>query len=152
MSAGRNLSIAPRYRRGCGAAVSQVAVTTGPHGCARPKSVTVMPPWRRQMFTFSADPELGSSQVQAEPDATGLADATGGVAAEATRDRKRHGTTMLFAALEVAKGIVADRCCKPSRLRRSPRRHKTVARAHPRKMASCATSEGIHAHAKTPPT
>lgn len=112
-----------------------------------------MPPLRRQTFTFSADPELGSSQVQAEPGATDLADATGGgVAAEATRDRKRNGTTMLFAALEVAKGVVADRCYKPSRLRRSPRRHKTVARAHPRKMASCATSEGIHAHAKTSPT
>ena len=91
-------------------------------------------PWRIQTFKFSTDPELEAkirdvvglylappdkavvvcvdekSQVQALDRTAPVLPVLPGVPAKQTHDYVRHGTTTLFAALEVATGKVVDRC------------------------------------------
>jgi DDE superfamily endonuclease len=113
-------------------------------------------PWRVQTFKFSTDPELEAkirdvvglylnppdkaivlcidekSQVQAL-DRTAGAAATPGHAEKQTADYVRHGTTTLFAALEVATGKVTDACYPRHRHEEFLRFLKHVAKTHPRR-------------------
>ena len=91
-------------------------------------------PWRVETFKFSTDPELEAkirdvvglylappqnavvvcidekSQVQALDRTAPILPLRPGIPAKQTHDYRRHGTTTLFAALEVATGKVTDRC------------------------------------------
>ena len=91
-------------------------------------------PWRAETFKFSTDPELEAkvrdvvglyldppqnavvlcvdekSQIQALNRTAPMLPMRPGLPARATHDYKRNGTTTLFAALEVATGVVTDRC------------------------------------------
>jgi len=91
-------------------------------------------PWRRETFKFSTDPELDAkvrdvvglylnppqnavvvcvdekSQVQALDRTAPILPMRPGLPEKATHDYVRHGTTSLFAALEVATGKVTDAC------------------------------------------
>nr|WP_240322849.1 IS630 family transposase [Austwickia chelonae] len=112
-------------------------------------------PWRAETFKFSTDPELVAkvtgvvglyldppenaivlcvdekSQIQALDRTAPMLPMQPGLPARRTHDYKRHGTTTLFAALEIATGKVTG-ACKPRH------RHteflaflKQVARAYP---------------------
>jgi transposase len=110
-------------------------------------------PWRRETFKFSADPALEAkihdvvglylnppdkavvlsvdekSQIQALDRTAPILPMRPGLPEKATHDYVRHGTTTLFAALEIATGKVTGACY--------PRhRHeeflKKVAKAYPR--------------------
>jgi transposase len=117
-------------------------------------------PWRVQTFTFSTDPELDAkvhdvvglylhppekavvlcvdekSQIQAL-DRTApmlpLQPGLPGLPASGTHDYVRHGTTTLFAALEVATGKVLDACYHRHRHQEFLRFLKQVAKAYPRR-------------------
>ena len=91
-------------------------------------------PWRRETFKFSTDPELDAkvrdvvglylnppdkavvvcidekSQIQALDRTAPMLPIRPGLPEKATHDYVRHGTTTLFAALEVATGKVTDAC------------------------------------------
>ncbi len=91
-------------------------------------------PWRRETFKFSTDPELDAkirdvvglylnppsnavvvcvdekTQVQALDRTAPILPMRAGLPERATHDYIRHGTTSLFAALEVATGKVTDAC------------------------------------------
>ena len=91
-------------------------------------------PWRRETFKFSTDPELDAkvrdvvglylappakavvvcidekTQVQALDRTAPILPIRPGLPEKATHDYVRHGTTSLFAALEVATGRVTDKC------------------------------------------
>ena len=91
-------------------------------------------PWRRATFKFSTDPELDAkvrdvvglylnppdnavvvcidekSQIQALDRTAPILPIRPGLPEKATHDYVRHGTTTLFAALEVATGKVTDAC------------------------------------------
>ena len=91
-------------------------------------------PWRRETFKFSTDPELDAkvrdvvglylnppdkavvvcidekSQIQALYRTAPILPIRPGLPEKATHDYVRHGTTTLFAALEVATGKVTDAC------------------------------------------
>jgi transposase len=91
-------------------------------------------PWRRETFKFSTDPELDAkvrdvvglylnppdkavvvcidekSQIQALDRTAPILPLRPGLPEKATHDYVRHGTTTLFAALEVATGKVTDAC------------------------------------------
>jgi len=91
-------------------------------------------PWRRETFKFSTDPELDAkvrdvvglylnppdkavvvcidekSQIQALDRTAPILPIRPGLPEKATHDYMRHGTTTLFAALEVATGKVTDAC------------------------------------------
>ena len=91
-------------------------------------------PWRRETFKFSTDPELDAkvrdvvglylnppdkavvvcidekSQIQALDRTAQILPIRPGLPEKATHDYVRHGTTTLFAALEVATGKVTDAC------------------------------------------
>ena len=91
-------------------------------------------PWRRGTFKFSTDPELEAkvrdviglylnppqnaivlcvdekSQIQALNRTQPILPVRPGLPERATHDYKRNGTTTLFAALEIATGMVTDRC------------------------------------------
>ena len=91
-------------------------------------------PWRRETFKFSTDPELDAkvrdvvglylnppdkavvvcidekSQIQALGRTAPILPIRPGLPEKATHDYVRHGTTTLFAALEVATGKVTDAC------------------------------------------
>ena len=91
-------------------------------------------PWRRETFRFSTDPELDAkirdvvglylhppanavvvcvdekTQVQALDRTAPILPMRAGLPEKATHDYIRHGTTSLFAALEVATGKVTDAC------------------------------------------
>jgi transposase len=91
-------------------------------------------PWRRETFKFSTDPELDAkvrdvvglylnppqnavvvcvdekSQVQALDRTAPILPMRPGLPEKATHDYVRHGTTSLFAALEVATGKITDAC------------------------------------------
>jgi transposase len=94
-------------------------------------------PWRSETFKFSTDPELEAkvrdvvglylnppdkavvlcvdekSQVQALDRTAPILPIMPGVPEKATHDYIRHGTTTLFAALEVATGRVEQACLPP---------------------------------------
>ena len=91
-------------------------------------------PWRRETFKFSTDPELEASvrdvaglyleppekavvlcvdeksQIQALDRTAPVLPLRPGLPERATHDYVRHGTTTLFAALEVATGKVTEAC------------------------------------------
>ena len=113
-------------------------------------------PWRRETFKFSTDPQLEAkvrdvvglylappdnavvvsvdekSQIQALDRTQPGLPLRPGLAARRTHDYKRHGTTTLFAALEVATGkITADACYPRHRHQEFLAFLKKVAAAHP---------------------
>ena len=128
-------------------------------------------PWRRETFKFSTDPELDAkirdvvglylnppanavvvcvdekTQVQALDRTAPILPMRAGLPEKATHDYIRHGTTSLFAALEVATGKVTDACYQ---------RHtnvefldflKIVAKAYPRvKLHVVADNYATHKH------
>ncbi len=129
--------------------VSHVAVTKiwRSHG---------LKPHRTQTFKFSTDPELEAkvrdivglylnppehavvlcvdekSQVQALDRTAPILPLRPGLAERQTHDYVRHGTTTLFAALEVATGRVVDACLPRHRHQEFLRFLTQVAKAYPR--------------------
>jgi transposase len=114
-------------------------------------------PWRLQRFKFSTDPELEAkirdvvglyldppdkaivlcidekSQVQALDRTAPILPLRPGIPEKQTHDYVRHGTTTLFAALEVATGKVTDACYPRHRNDEFLKFLRQVARAYPRK-------------------
>jgi hypothetical protein len=114
-------------------------------------------PWRVETFKFSTDPELEAkirdvvglylhppdkaivlcvdekSQVQALDRTAPVLPIRPGIPEKQTHDYVRHGTTTLFAALEVATGKVTDACYPRHRNEEFLRFLKQVAKAYPRK-------------------
>jgi len=113
-------------------------------------------PWRRETFKFSTDPELEAkirdvvglyleppakavvvcvdekSQIQALDRTTPILPLRPGLPEKASHDYVRHGTTTLFAALEVATGKVTDACYSRHRSEEFLRFLKLVAKTYPR--------------------
>ncbi|MBP2371635.1 IS630 family transposase [Pseudonocardia parietis] len=113
-------------------------------------------PWRTETFTFSTDPELEAkvrdivglylhppqnavvlcvdekSQVQALDRTQPTLPIRPGDPERQAHDYIRHGTTTLFAALEVATGKVTDACFHRHRHQEFLRFLKQVAKAYPR--------------------
>ena len=114
-------------------------------------------PWRRETFKFSTDPELVAkvrdivglylnpptnavvlcvdekSQIQALDRTAPILPLRPGLPERATHDYIRHGTTTLFAALEVATGKVTDACYDRHGKAEFLDFLKKVARAYPRR-------------------
>ncbi len=114
-------------------------------------------PWRRETFKFSTDPELVAkvkdvvglylqppqnavvlcvdekSQIQALDRTAPILPLRRGLPEKATHDYVRHGTTTLFAALEVATGRVTDACYDRHRHEEFLDFLKKVSRAYPRR-------------------
>src|SRR5690349_3653235 len=113
-------------------------------------------PWRQETFKFSTDPELDAkirdvvglylqppekavvvcidekSQIQALDRTAPTLPIRLGVPERQTHDYVRHGTTTLFAALEVATGRVEQLCQPRHRHQEFLRFLKQVAKAYPR--------------------
>jgi transposase len=113
-------------------------------------------PWRVETFKFSTDPQLEAkvrdvvglylnppekavvlcvdekSQVQAVNRTAPILPIMPGVPEKQTHDYVRHGTTTLFAALEVATGRVEQACLPRHRHQEFLRFLKQVAKAYPR--------------------
>src|SRR5215212_1428168 len=113
-------------------------------------------PWRRESFKFSTDPELEAkvrdvvglylnppdkavvlsidekSQIQALDRTAPILPMRPGLPEKATHDYVRHGTTTLFAALEVATGKVTDACYPKHRHEEFLRFLKHLAKTYPR--------------------
>ena len=116
-----------------------------------------MAPWRSETFKFSTDPELEAkvrdvvglylnppdkavvlsldekSQVQALDRTAPILPLRPGLPERATHDYVRHGTTTLFAALEVATGKVTDACYPRHRHEEFLKFLKQVAKTYPRR-------------------
>jgi transposase len=114
-------------------------------------------PWRVETFKFSTDPELEAkirdvvglylnppekavvlcvdekSQVQALDRTAPILPLRPGIPERQTHDYVRHGTTTLFAALEVATGKVVDACYPRHRHQEFLRFLKQVAKTYPRR-------------------
>ena len=112
-------------------------------------------PWRAQTFKFSTDPELVAkvsdvvglylappenavvlcvdekSQIQALDRTAPMLPMQPGLPARRTHDYVRHGTTTLFAALEIATGKITGRCQPRHRHQEFLRFLKQVTRAYP---------------------
>jgi transposase len=112
-------------------------------------------PWRAQTFKFSTDPELVAkvtdvvglylappenaivlsvdekSQIQALDRTAPVLPLQPGLAERRTHDYVRHGTTTLFAALDIATGRVTATCQPRHRHQEFLRFLKQVARAYP---------------------
>jgi transposase len=112
-------------------------------------------PWRSQTFKFSTDPELvgkvtdvvglylappenavvlcvdEKSQIQALDRTAPMLPMQPGLPERRTHDYVRHGTTTLFAALEIATGKVTGACQPRHRHQEFLRFLKQVARAYP---------------------
>ncbi len=112
-------------------------------------------PWRAQTFKFSTDPELVAkvtgvvglylappenavvlcvdekSQIQALDRTAPILPMQPGLPERRTHDYVRHGTTTLFAALEIATGKVTGHCQPRHRHQEFLRFLKQVARAYP---------------------
>ncbi|MGH3589001.1 MAG: IS630 family transposase [Pseudonocardia sp.] len=113
-------------------------------------------PWRRETFKFSTDPELDAkvrdivalyldpperavvlcvdekSQIQALDRTAPILPIRPGLPEARTHDYLRHGTTTLFAALEVATGKVTDACYPRHRHQEFLAFLKLVAKTYPR--------------------
>jgi transposase len=113
-------------------------------------------PWRAETFKFSTDPELAAkirdvvglyldppekavvlcvdekSQIQALDRTAPILPLRPGLPEKATHDYLRHGTTTLFAALEVATGKVTDACYPRHRSDEFLKFLKLVAKTYPR--------------------
>jgi transposase len=128
-------------------------------------------PWRRETFKFSTDPELEAkvrdviglyldppkkavvlcvdekSQIQALDRTAPILPLRPGLPEKATHDYVRHGTTTLFAALEVATGRVTDACYDRHRHEEFLAFLKRVARAYPRRELHVVVDNyGTHKH------
>jgi transposase len=114
-------------------------------------------PWRVETFKFSTDPELEAkirdviglylnppdkaivlcvdekSQVQALDRTAPVLPLRLGIPEKQTHDYVRHGTTTLFAALEVATGTVTDACYPRHRHEEFLRFLKHIAKTYPRR-------------------
>jgi transposase len=114
-------------------------------------------PWRVETFKFSTDPELEAkvrdvvglylnppenaivlsvdekSQIQALDRTAPILALRPGIPEKQTHDYVRHGTTTLFAALEVATGKVVDACYPRHRNTEFLKFLKQVAKAYPRR-------------------
>jgi transposase len=114
-------------------------------------------PWRAETFKFSTDPQLVAkvtdivglyldppdnavvlcvdekSQIQALERTQPILPLKPGLAERQSHDYRRHGTTTLFAALEVATGKVTDACYDRHRGEEFLRFLKLVARTYPRR-------------------
>jgi len=112
-------------------------------------------PWRMETFKFSTDPELVAkvtdvvglylappqnaivlcvdekSQIQALDRTAPMLPMQPGLPARRTHDYRRHGTSTLFAALEIATGRVTAACKPRHRHQEFLAFLKQVARAHP---------------------
>src|SRR5215213_7821268 len=112
-------------------------------------------PWRVETFKFSTDPELVAkvtdvvglylappenavvlcvdekSQIQALDRTAPMLPMQPGLPERRTHDFVRHGTTTLFAALEIATGKITGRCQPRHRHQEFLRFLKQVARAYP---------------------
>jgi transposase len=112
-------------------------------------------PWRRESFKFSTDPQLAAkvrdvvglylnppegavvvcvdekSQVQALDRTSPILPIRPGLPEKATHDYVRHGTTTLFAALEVATRKVTDACYPRHRHQEFLKFLRQVAKAYP---------------------
>ena len=112
-------------------------------------------PWRRETFKFSTDPELVAkvtdiiglylappenaivlcvdekSQIQALDRTAPILPMRPGLPERATHDYVRHGTTTLFAALDIATGQVTGICLPRHRHQEFLRFLKQVAKAYP---------------------
>jgi transposase len=113
-------------------------------------------PWRAETFTFSTDPDLVAkvndvvglylqpperavvlcvdekSQIQALQRTRPVRRIAPGRPEQRTHDYVRHGTTTLFAALEVATGRVTDQCQPRHRHQEFLAFCKLITRAYPR--------------------
>ncbi len=113
-------------------------------------------PWKAETFKFSTDPELEAkirdvvglyldppakavvvcidekTQIQALDRTAPILPMRPGIPEKQTHDYKRNGTTTLFAALEVATGLVTDRCFDRHTNAEFLAFLKQVARAYPR--------------------
>ena len=113
-------------------------------------------PWRRETFKFSTDPQLEAkvrdvvglylnppekavvlsidekSQIQALDRTAPILPMRPGLPEKATHDYVRHGTTTLFAALEIATGKITDACYPRHRSDEFLKFLKQVAKAYPR--------------------
>ena len=130
-------------------------------------------PWRVETFKFSTDPELeakvrdvvglylrpageggGALRGREVPGAGAGPDradpaAAPGLPEKQTHDYVRHGTTTLFAALEVATGKVTDACYPRHRHEEFLRFLKQVAKAYPRvKLHIVCDNYATHKHPK----
>jgi len=130
-------------------------------------------PWRVETFKFSTDPELDAkvrdvvglylnppdkavvlcvdekSQVQALDRTAPILPIRPGLPERQTADYVRHGTTTLFAALEVATGKVTDACYARHRHIEFLRFLKQVAKAYPRvKLHLVCDNYATHKHPK----
>jgi transposase len=128
-------------------------------------------PWRIETFKFSTDPQLEAkvrdvvglylhppenaivlcldekSQVQALDRTAPILPLRPGLPQKRTHDYVRHGTTTLFAALEVATGKVTDACFDRHRHQEFLRFLTQVARAHPRReLHIVCDNYGTHKH------
>lgn len=128
-------------------------------------------PWRRETFTFSTDPQLEAkvrdivglylnppdkaivlsvdekSQIQALDRTAPILPLRPGLPEKATHDYVRHGTTTLFAALEIATGKVTDACYPRHRHEEFLAFLKQVAKAYPRvKLHIVADNYATHKH------
>ena len=128
-------------------------------------------PWRSETFKFSTDPELEAkvrdvvglylhppekavvlsvdekSQIQALDRTAPVLPLRPGLPEKATHDYVRHGTTTLFAALEVATGKVTDACYPRHRHTEFLAFLKQVAKAYPRvKLHIVADNYATHKH------
>jgi len=128
-------------------------------------------PWRRETFKFSTDPELDAkirdvvglylqppekavvvcidekSQIQALDRTAPTLPIRLGIPERQTHDYVRHGTTTLFAALEVATGRVEQLCQPRHRHQEFLRFLKQVAKAYPRvKLHVVCDNYATHTH------
>jgi transposase len=130
-------------------------------GCSNVKVAQVwkewgLQPWRQETFKFSTDPALDAkvrdvvglylnppegavvlcvdekSQIQALDRTAPMLPLRPGLAERRTHDYVRHGTTTLFAALEVATGQIVDACHPRHRHQEFLAFLKQVAKAYPR--------------------
>jgi transposase len=114
-------------------------------------------PWRSETFKFSTDPQLVAkvtdivglylhppdnavvlcvdekSQIQALERTQPILPLKEGQAEKQSHDYRRHGTTTLFAALEIATGKVTDKCYPRHRGIEFLKFLKLVAKAYPRR-------------------
>jgi transposase/transposase-like protein len=128
-------------------------------------------PWRSETFKFSTDPELDAkvrdivalylnpperavvvcvdekSQIQALDRTAPILPLRPGLPEKRTHDYVRHGTTTLFAALDIATGKVVDKCYPRHRHVEFLDFLKQVAKAYPRRELHVVLDNyGTHKH------
>jgi hypothetical protein len=142
------------------------------HTVARVWAEYDLQPWRTETFTFSTDPQLAAkvrdvvglylhpperaivvwgdekAQIQALSRTAANLPRRPGSPERPRHDDPRHGTTTLFAALEVATGKVVDPCFPQHRHTEFLAFLKLVAKADPRRQLHLVVDNyGTHSHA-----